>query len=452
MLPVEFTERIRTQKYIDPDRLIQALNTPAPVSIRINGKKWHQPLTLNDRVPWEGNGFYLPERPLFTLDPLYHAGVYYPQEASSMFTGEAFRQVAQCEGPLRVLDLCAAPGGKSTHISSLLPAGSFLVANEVIRTRAAILAENITKWGLGNTVVTQNDPSAFASLEGFFDVIIIDAPCSGEGMFREQTAREEWSPANAQLCSERQRRILMDVWPALKKDGLVIYSTCTFNPAENEQNVAWLIENKNAESVQLDISSFEGITPLNYQGSVSYAFYPGKIRGEGFFLSVIRKKEGGEFNYNAGKRGKNQYIKANDLVKSMLPDNENIFLSGNRVLAHACGTKDYEILSSSLSIVKAGTMVGEMIHGKFIPSHDLAMSSNINTERWPLYNATWDEAVDFLRMADFVPKETEPGRVLVCYRNVPLGFVNHLGKRANNGYPQGWRIRMEKRNKFADII
>lgn len=453
MLPDEFIKRIKTQHSIDADDLMTALDSAAPVSIRMNSKKWRQPMLLNDFVAWEHDGFYLPARPLFTLDPLYHAGVYYPQEASSMFTGEAFRQTAGEGHGLRVLDLCAAPGGKSTHISSLLSDDSYLVANEVIRTRAAVLAENITKWGLGNTIVTQNDPSAFTSLTGFFDVIIIDAPCSGEGMFRDETARNEWSPANAKLCSERQRRILMDVWPALKKDGIIIYSTCTFNPAENEQNVAWMIENNKAETVQLDISYFKGITKLDYSGTVSYAFYPDKVRGDGFFLSVIKKTEGTGFNFTGSRRGKNQFAKADARIKSLVTgSNENLFMIGEKVLVTACGIKEYEILSSALSIVKAGTMLGEIIHGKFIPSHDLAMSSEINTERWPVYNASWDEAIDFLRMSDFVPKDTEQGRVLICYRSIPLGFVNHLGKRANSGYPQGWRIRMEKRNKLEEII
>jgi len=370
-----------------------------------------------------------------------------------MFAGEAFRQVMAEKGMLKVLDLCAAPGGKSTHLSSLLNKGSFMVANEVIRTRAAVLAENVSKWGLGNTLVTQNDPSVFASLEGFFDVILVDAPCSGEGMFRDETAVREWSPEKAQMCSERQRRILMDVWPALKKDGIMIYSTCTFNPAENEQNISWLVRNKEAESVALDISNFEGITRLYFEGTVSYAFYPGKIRGEGFFLSVIHKKDGDEFRYNTRKHNKSRLPHADEKLRVMLKNcDEDLFLYTDRVLSPACGVIDYEVLSSSLNIIKSGTMLGELIHGTFIPSHDLAMSANINLDQWRVYNASWDESIDFLRMADFIPKETEQGRLLICYRGVPLGFVNHLGKRANNGYPQAWRIRMEKRNNFEEVL
>lgn len=452
MFPFEFTERLKSQPGIDAGNLIEALTSPAPVSVRVNTHKWHHDVSPADRVPWEKNGYYLPARPLFTMDPLYHAGVYYPQEASSMFAGEALRQLMSGAEGLRVLDLSAAPGGKSTHISSLLGPGSYLVANEVIRARAAILAENITKWGVGNVLVTQNDPSAFASLKGFFDIIFVDAPCSGEGMFRDETARKEWSPANAQMCSERQRRIVMDVWPALKKGGMMVYSTCTFNPAENEENVSRLAETTGAESVALDISGFDGITTLRCGDIISYAFYPGKIRGDGFFLSVLQKKTGEEFSFSSGKRQKIKVTPAGDALSALLTGGTDVYVKDNRIVSYACSLKDFETLLASLNIIKAGTMPGELVHGKIIPSHDLAMSVLINREQWRLYEATWDEAIDFLRMADFVPRISEHGRVLVCYRNVPLGFVNNLGNRANNGYPQGWRIRMEKRDTFEDVL
>jgi len=452
MFPLEFTERIKNQSGIDAGNLIEALSSPAPVSIRVNSHKWHHDVATADSVPWEKDGYYLPSRPLFTMDPLYHAGVYYPQEASSMFAGEAFRQLTTGAEGLRVLDLSAAPGGKSTHISSLLGDGSYLVANEVIRARAAVLAENITKWGIGNVLVTQNDPSAFAPLKGFFDIIFVDAPCSGEGMFRDETARKEWSPANAQMCSERQRRIVMDVWPALKKGGYMVYSTCTFNPAENEENVYRLAETTGAESVTLDVSHFDGITTLRRGDVISYAFYPGKIRGDGFFLSVLQKKTEDESGFRLGKRQKIKVTPAGDVLSALLRGDSNVFIKDNRIISYACGLKDFEMLSASLNIIKAGTMPGELVHGKIIPSHDLAMSVRINREQWRLYEATWDEAVDFLRMADFTPQISEHGRVLVCYRDVPLGFVNNLGNRANNGYPQGWRIRMEKRDNFEDVL
>lgn len=454
MLPAEFIERIRTQQGIDLKLLIDALEQPSPVSLRINPGKWDHPVILSDQVAWEKQGYYLTGRPVYTLDPLFHAGIYYPQEASSMFTGEAFRQLTTGMDRKRILDLCAAPGGKSTHISSLLSQGDLLVANEVIRSRAAVLTENVTKWGYGNTIVTQNDPADFIALQGFFDVIIVDAPCSGEGMFRDEVARREWSPSNAQLCSERQRRILMDVWPALRNGGVLIYSTCTFNPAENEQNIKWLTENAKAETVALDISGFEGITPVDYQGITSYAFYPGKIKGDGFFLSAVRKTEGKDTpSFGKKNQGRAVLTPAPASVKSlMISQQENIFISGDRAISLACDQREHGFISSFLNVIKSGTMVGEIMHGKLIPAHDLAMSVKINREAWPAYEASYDEAISFLRMDEFIPQGTEQGRVLICYRGVPLGFVNHLGKRTNNGYPSGWRIRMEKRGIFEKIL
>ncbi|MCX6328665.1 MAG: RsmB/NOP family class I SAM-dependent RNA methyltransferase, partial [Bacteroidia bacterium] len=289
MFPVEFKSRIASQNQIDADLLFKALSEPSPVSIRINPKKWNKRPLTSEPVPWCNQGWYLESRPSFTFDPLFHAGCYYPQEASGMFLEQVFKQIVDSEENIRVLDLCGAPGGKSTHLSSLIGKNGLLVANEVIRSRALILAENLTKWGLSNAVVTQSDPSAFSRLHGFFDLILVDAPCSGEGMFRDKVAISEWSEENTALCSERQKRIVMDVWPALKENGILIYSTCTFNPGENEEVVKWLTGKHEAESVQLNLYGYEGITEIDYQGIHGYGFYPGKIRGEGLFISVLRK-------------------------------------------------------------------------------------------------------------------------------------------------------------------
>jgi 16S rRNA C967 or C1407 C5-methylase (RsmB/RsmF family) len=291
MFPGDFIERIRTQDYIDSESLLKALDEPSPVSIRLNRGKWNKIPTGSEPVPWCRSGYYLPSRPSFTLDPLFHSGCYYPQEASSMFLEEVFLQVTQGRKNMRVLDLCAAPGGKSTHLSDLAGEDSLLISNEVIRSRASVLAETITKWGASNVIVTQNDPSAFSRLEGYFDIILADAPCSGEGMFRSRVAVDEWSAANTALCAERQKRIIQDVWPSLKENGILIYSTCTFNPGENEQNIRWLTEKNNAESIAVDITGFNDIVPINYEGIHGYGFHPGKIKGEGFFISAIRKKE-----------------------------------------------------------------------------------------------------------------------------------------------------------------
>jgi len=201
MLPEGFRKRILTQRYIDPDTFLRAFVEPSPVSIRVNPFKWNREPVNSKPVPWSSTGYYLENRPSYTLDPLFHAGCYYPQEASSMFMEQVVKQFVDTSVRIKVLDLCGAPGGKSTHLSGLIGKGSLLVSNEVIRSRASVLSETLTKWGAGNVIVTQSDPSAFKSLQGYFDVIGVDAPCSGEGMFRTENARNEWSEANTAHCS-----------------------------------------------------------------------------------------------------------------------------------------------------------------------------------------------------------------------------------------------------------
>jgi len=454
MLPEEFLKRINTQTYLDAPLLIEALQHPAAVSVRINPDKWSAEGMAYERVPWEAKGFYLPSRPIFTLDPLFHAGVYYPQEASGMFAGELFRQVSAGMKDLRVLDLCGAPGGKSTHLSSIIGDNGFLVANEVIRSRAAVLAETVTKWGTGNVMVTQNDPSAFAQLDGFFDIITVDAPCSGEGMFHDAVAVSEWSADNTRLCSDRQRRILMDVWPSLKPGGILIYSTCTFNPSENEENIHWLHENRGAEPVKADISAFPGITAIEYQGITGYGFHPGRIKGDGFFIAALRKPE--EMNRRQVRmKGNDQGLTAGireRIIKMVTFDPERIIFTGNRIIALASPKDLHRYLFDRLNVIKSGTMIGEMKNDTFIPAHDMAMTVKQRPGYWPRYDATWDEAIAFLRLDDLRMPDNQTGRVLVCYREVPLGFVNNLGKRTNNGYPQSWRIRMDKNGSFVPVI
>ncbi len=393
-------------------------------------------------------------KPLFTPDPLFHAGVYYPQEASGMFTGEVFRQVTEGMGDLRVLDLCGAPGGKSTHLSALIADRGFLVANEVIRARVAVLAETITKWGLGNTVVTQNDPAAFASLPSFFDVIVADAPCSGEGMFRNPAAVHEWSLQNARLCGERQRRIVMEVWPSLKPGGILIYSTCTFNPAENEENVAWFRDSTAAESVRIDTGGSTGIEPVRYAGIEGYGFHPGRVDGDGFFIAVLKKTEG-KNNGHLRNRTVSQKpsAKISGLAGKMFTsDSDRLIMAGNRVLALATDRSVFSYIDDRLTVIKSGTMIGETKNDSFIPAHDLAMSVKQKEGAWPVYDADYDEAIAFIRLEQFRIEGMPRGRVLIRYRGVPLGFVNNLGNRINNGYPHAWRMRMERQPDYGEIL
>jgi len=454
MFPTEFLKRLGEQSYIDAPGLEEALSQPAGSSVRVNPHKWPHPVSGYEKVVWEPNGYYLPERRPFTLDPLIHAGVYYPQESSSMFTGELFRQLTSGMTGLRVLDLCGAPGGKATHLSALLASDGLLVANEVIRARAAVLAENITKWGIGNTIVTQSDPARFATMEGFFDVIVADAPCSGEGMFRSAGAIGEWSVQNARLCSERQRRIVMEVWPALKPGGILVYSTCTFNPAENEENIYRIRDNTSAESLTADLPGDSGITPISLEGITGYGFHPGKVKGEGFFIAALRKPAGHSRTIRDGRKG---VLKASgsatEKTESLASfDRERLVMAENRIIALAADPHIFGYIAERLTVIKAGTMIGEMKNKDLVPAHDLAMSVRQKRGAWPEYELTRNEAVAFLRL-ELPPAEMMPsGRVLVCYRSVPLGFVNNLGRRVNNGYPQSWRIRMENQPGFRELL
>ena len=266
-------------------------------SIRINPfKRGFSPEGL-EGIAWSSLGHYLPERPVFTLDPVFHAGGYYVQEASSMYM-ELVRDAIEADfggsffsSNINALDLCAAPGGKSTHLVSLLGDDSILVSNEVIKSRATILADNIAKWGTDNVIVTNNDPSDFSAFEEFFHLIIVDAPCSGEGLFRKDPqAVEEWSPANVNLCAQRQQRILADIWAALKPGGYLVYSTCTYNKYENDGNLKFLQENFNASILTLSSCTNASKSGIMLTPMGGLQFIPGKVKGEGQFMAIVRKE------------------------------------------------------------------------------------------------------------------------------------------------------------------
>jgi len=445
MFPEDFRNRILSQKYINSEALLKSLEEPSPVSIRLNPVKWvKKPLNV-DPVPWCSNGFYLESRPSYTLDPLFHSGCYYPQEASGMFLGQALKQSVPSLENIRLLDLCGAPGGKSTHLSEMLGKGSLLVANEVIRTRSVVLSETITKWGTGNTLVTQNDPAAFGRLPGFFDVILVDAPCSGEGMFRTSVAVEEWSGENTVHCSERQKRILMDIWPALKENGILIFSTCTFNPGENEENIKWLTEKHLAESVPLNIAGFNGITEIDYQGIKGYGFYPDKIKGEGLFLSVMRKtgkQDSGHF-----KSQKKQELKPlrNDFTvaeKWTSFPNERLLKWNDEVYAVPCDMDIYLQLFHNLKVVQPGTKLFTIKNNDYLPSHELALSVNLKNAAFPREEIGLSEAISFLKRDTLILQNASKGWNIITYKGINLGFVKNLGNRLNNYFPVEWRIRM----------
>lgn len=445
MLPEAFKKRIQFQPYIDAERLFEALEKQSPVSVRINTDKWPHSPVATQPVPWCNSGYHLDERPSYTPDPLFHAGCYYPQEASGMFLEQVFLQIEGNNKNMKVLDLCGAPGGKSTHLSSLISTRGFLVSNEVIRQRASILAGNLTKWGLPNFIVTQSDPSAFARLPGFFDIILVDAPCSGEGMFSDPAVRNEWSVENAAHCSVRQRRILSDVWPALKEDGILVYSTCTFNPEENEMNIKWLTDRQEAEPVRIDISRFEGIREIDFEGIYGYGFYPGKVRGEGLFISVLRKKSGRGGSRIKTAKGSGDTAGRAEMEKVQewtSYSGERIVRYGAQLIGIPCEPEVLSSLTAAVKVVTPGTSILEVKKNSFIPSHDLALSAMVKKDAFPSTELDTENALAYLRRNSFRGDIRERGWNLVRYKGVNLGFVNNIGTRLNNYYPVEWRIRM----------
>lgn len=396
-------------------------------------------------VPWCANGYYLSERPSFTADPLLHAGAYYVQEAGSMFLQYVLGKLVDAEKSLRVLDLCAAPGGKSTLLQSCISSDSLLVSNEVIKSRVPILSENITKWGAANVVVTNNDPADFQRLPGFFDVMVVDAPCSGSGLFRKDNAAiGEWSPANVALCSQRQQRILSQALPALKQGGLLIYSTCSYSVEENEQICDWLMDNFSLASCKVEAPKDWGIaqTVSEKHGAVGFRFYPNKAKSEGFFLAAFTKPEGETFTDNFKPKfaipAKDE-VAAISAVIEHINDFRLIKIADEIIAIPQVIFEDFVALQSNLYLKKAGVRLGANSAKGLLPAHDLAMCTLLKTT-YPEINLNKELALDFLRKAEFNLDTDVKSWALISYKRLPLGFVKVLHNRVNNYYPKEWRI------------
>lgn len=403
---------------------------------------------LVEAVPWTEFGYYLSSRPSFTFDPLFHAGCYYVQEASSMFLEQALKQTVDLSKPLKVLDLCAAPGGKSTHIQSLISKDSLLVSNEVIRSRANILKDNIIKWGCENVVVANNDPADFVRLENYFDIIVVDAPCSGSGLFRrDPQAIDEWSENNVQLCSQRQQRILADVWPALKKDGILIYSTCSYSKDEDEDIMDWISSKLEIGNKKLEIRKEWGITEtVSAAGNTGYRFWPDKVKGEGFFLSVFRKTAGDEAANFKSKKSISTLTKKEEELVTPWAKTEGFRLVKNQNNVYAWPEKhfeDFNFLLQQLKVVYSGIAVGEMMKNKLVPTHALAMS-NICNGSLHREKLGYDAAIKYLQRRDPEIITDYRGWTLASYQGHFLGWMNILPGRVNNYYPKELRILKER--------
>lgn len=455
-LPKEFIALMKEHWPSEADALCDALCTTDPsVSVRMNA--WKSPTPnpspagegneVGARVPWCKSAYYLPERPAFTFDPLLHAGAYYVQEAGSMFLAQAIEQHVPNE-PLVALDLCAAPGGKSTLLRAMLHPDSLLVSNEPMRQRAQVLAENILKWGHPNCMVTQNYPADFSHLTHTFDLVVADVPCSGEGMFRkDDEAIRDWSLENVDTCWRRQRDIISDIWPTLKPGGLLIYSTCTFNRFEDEDNVQWICRELGAEQLTLRIDPSWGITG-------QYHFFPGKTRGEGFFLSVLRKADDelrpftpseGKSKKQKGKQNNNKVETAPRQVLDWLADGAWQLTPINPASGwvSALPTRYAPLMNAmrqTLSVLVEGVPVAEQKGRDWMPAHGLALNTAYRRGAFPEVELTYDQALTYLRR-EVLTIDAPRGIVLVTFAGLPLGFVKNLGNRANNLYPQEWRIR-----------
>jgi len=408
---------------------------------KINDFQTH--FEINAPVPWSSFGYYLMSRPSFTFDPLFHAGCYYVQEASSMFLEQALKQSIDVTQPLRVLDLCAAPGGKSTHIQSLISDESLLVSNEVIRSRASILKDNIIKWGCENVVVTNNDPKDFSKLRGYFDVIVVDAPCSGSGLFRrDEEAINEWSENNVALCAQRQQRILADVWPALKQDGILIYSTCSYSQEEDEDIVKWLKQNYEVEQIALSIADEWNIVEME----CSCRFWPNKVKGEGLFMAVFRKKSEEQTVNFKSKMNLLSLTKAElSLVGEWVIDAE-VSLLKNENTVYAWPKQflnDFQFLLQQLKVLYSGVKVGELMKNKLVPDHALAMSLMV-AENIRHIELNEDNAIAYLQRKEIHIVTDKKGWVLATYKDHPLGWMNMLQSRINNYYPKELRILKER--------
>jgi NOL1/NOP2/sun family putative RNA methylase len=451
-LPSSLIQSLQSIKGFDETAFINIHQSGEQItSIRINPLKTVTNFSFSNfhfpffsKIPWSSHGYYLEQRPSFTLDPLFHAGTYYVQEASSMFLEQAVKQTTDTSQPLLVLDLCAAPGGKSTLMQSIINKESLLVSNEVIQSRVNILKENLIKWGSSNVLVTNNDPKDFSKLSGLFDVVVIDAPCSGSGLFRRDAAAiNEWSEANVQLCSQRQQRIIADAWNCLKEDGVLIYSTCSYSAEEDEEIMDWMISKSKVESIKLKVEDAWNIDEVQSStGAYGYRFWPHKVKGEGFFIAAFRKKEATD---ELRMKIKKEVIPSKQDVQvagKWLASTKDVsfILQGQNIAAvPAVWHHTIQYLMQELKVRYAGVELGTIAKNDLLPEHALALSTIINKEIFSV-ELNEEQALTYLRKNEMQIESTHKGWALAKYQNMNLGWMKLLGNRINNYYPKEWRI------------
>jgi 16S rRNA C967 or C1407 C5-methylase (RsmB/RsmF family)/NOL1/NOP2/fmu family ribosome biogenesis protein len=449
-LPSAFENQMRQILGTEYGAFRASLEEPSPTSIRLNPQKRVEGLRINEPVPWCTDGFYLEHRPVFTLDPLFHAGAFYVQEASSMVIERLFQHIPKSDKPLAVLDLCAAPGGKTTHLLSLISPKDILIANEVHPQRAIVLEENLTRWGNHNVLVTKMAAHQLAAQwYEIFDVILVDAPCSGEGMFRkDMLSIKEWSAENIERCVIRQQDILMHAMNMLAPGGHLIYSTCTYNTKENEAQVQWMLTQSPME-INLPEQAPVGGILKNAEG---FRCYPHLVKGEGFFCSMLQKTT------SSGRKDLGYlkpYVLKPALLDKKLIRQEDISYVDQKVPLRLLEGKSETIklypeqlleshydLILSKSISKSGIIAGHF-KGKtlFVPDHELAMSSLLSAEVAHL-DTTNDQAIDYLRKVSLDVSNPKPGYQVIRFEQQTLGWIKCIPGRINNLLPNHLRIRM----------
>lgn len=447
-LPTDFITSISCCQGFNEQAFIASHQTNSPTSIRINPfKPTSLGFKLDNAVPWNNKGFYLEERPNFTHDLLFQAGCYYVQEAGSMFIEHALASCIDFNKPLLAFDVCASPGGKSTLLNSLLSSESVLVANEIIKQRSEVLAQNLSKWGTCNVVVTNNDPSTYANINDVFDIVLVDAPCSGSGLFRKQhDAVDEWSLDNVNLCNQRQKRILSDIIGTLKQGGTLVYSTCSYSQSENEDIADWLITEFGLMSVQIPTEKNWGIveTTSEKHQAFGYRFYPDKTKSEGFFCTIL-KKPGAIDNHHQIRKSKHEAFSVikpkekelftnwiEDLDKHVITKFKEDYLLTNQI------TLDFINKYPNLYFKKVGTTIGNLIKNDVIPHHDLAWSIH-RSKNIEAIECSQEQGIQFMKK-ELQSIDGNKGWNLMTFKGFGIGWIKHLGNRLNNYLPNEFRI------------
>lgn len=431
----------------DKEALVNSLSIQPIVSVRFNPFKNPRQKPVGEKVSWCPEGIYLTERPVFALDPNWHAGAYYVQEASSMFAGTLFSRLKSPDTPVKILDLCAAPGGKSTHLISEMNNDDLLVSNEVTRNRVLPLTDNIQRWGRSNVVISNANSESISRLEDYFDIILADMPCSGEGMIRKDPfALKQWNEGLVNQCSSLQKNLLKDSWNALKPGGIFIYSTCTFNRKENEENIAFAAEELGAEPVHFSEVP-DGVTITKSNGISCYRFFPHLLKGEGFFISVFKKPEG-NLSTRSNKKEKNfNPIPVPDLIKNLAENTDLVLREWNNgfYLQNEKQVSEISFLTKTIHTVSPGTRAGNFAGKDFIPDHAVAMLADAS-QFLPGVDIREDDAASYLRKeaVSVSPQEIADKWITVNFEGLPLGWIKKAGNRFNNYYPGPLKIRKQR--------